>query len=119
MIDILQYNFHDKEIKSINLNSNNDFMDEIDILFIDEEDKILILKCKNCLQCKIEGNGWIVGKDSIRECEIREEIKAVNVVPRVFGSMIGTEFKEILINLNTSNTNIYIIANEILLDYIK
>lgn len=57
MIDINLYDFHDKKLESIFINSKTDFIDEIIIHIVDENELKLELKCIECSSCKISRNG--------------------------------------------------------------
>lgn len=107
--------YHDKFIKNIYINSISDFMDEIIIVLENEQGEIITLQFSDCIICKIDGRGWIAGKDSIREWVIKKGDEIKELVPKHIVKNQASEFKYIMINLNISNSSIEIVAKEILL----
>lgn len=118
MIDINSYYFHDKRIKNIFINSNTDFMDEIIIHIIDENKSKLELKCIKCCSCNISENGWIVGVDTIGYWCIKRGKDIQDMLPSFMPDEFRDKMQYLMLNLNTSNSVIEIIALDITLNYV-
>lgn len=118
MIDINLYDFHDKELKSIFINSNTDFMDEIIIHIVDENEMKLELKCIRCSSCNILGNGWIVRADTIGYWCIKSGKDIQDMLPSFMPDEFRDKMQYLMLNLNTSNSVIEIIALDITLNYV-
>ncbi len=113
MNSIKNFCFHNKVVKDINIKSNKDFMDEIIISFLEGNDKIIELKCMDCVICNIVGRGWITGKDSIYEWIFKEGEEIKDLIPSFIEDEHKKEFKYLMLNFNTTNTTIEIVAKKI------
>lgn len=118
MIDINLYDFHDKRLESISINSNTDIIDEIIIHIVDENKMRLELKCIDCSSCNISGNGWISGADTIGYWCIKNGKDIQDMLPSFVSDECRDKTQYLMLNLNTSNSVIEIVALEFILNYL-
>ena len=114
-MDIDKIDLYDKKIISINIVSYKDFFNIINIK-VEYQDDILIIQCKDCYSAKIDSNMYISGYDSIRFFSA-ENILIKQEISKYPQKNISIPLKKVYFNLNTSNSNIEILAKNIICYY--
>ena len=112
MIKLEEIDFHDKVVLNVKFESNNDFLDSISIIVLDKNKKYLI-ECNNCVKVVFNGNGWITGRDSIRELSYKQGEKILDEIPSFVPEQIKEQFIYLYLNFNVSNSELKIIAQKI------
>lgn len=112
-MNLNEYGLHDYIIKEICINSKKDFMDEVIIKLQDNCNHIYKIVCKESVFCNIKGNGWISGNDSVRNIDYKVGKECKEIIPNFIPDNIADKMKYIDINLNTSNSDIQILAKNI------
>lgn len=114
-MDSEKIDLHDEKLLSINMVSKAGFFDEI-IIKTEYQDNTLIIQCKNCYSAKLDCNLFISGCDTIRSFYMEDIIKEKNI-SNYPEKKISIPLKRIYINLNTSNSDIEILAKDIVCKY--
>lgn len=109
--DIQNINLHDEKILGIEIDSKEDFFNIIAIK-VKNNDKIMAIKCIDCYSADLNLNMYITGDDTIRFLKI-ENITVQRKVCNNPEEIINISLKKLIINLNTTNSNIIITAREI------
>lgn len=102
---------HDEKLISINMFTKADFFDEI-IIKTEYHNNTLIIQCKNCYSAKLDFNLFISGCDTIRELYM-ENVTIEQNISKYPEKRISIPLKKIHLNLNTSNSDIEILARDI------
>lgn len=111
MMEIEKIDLHDEKLLSIGMSSKSDFFDEITIK-VEYQDNTLVIQCRSCYSAKLDCNLFISGCDTIRSFYIENIIMEQNI-SKYPEKKISIPLKRIYINLNTSNSDIEILAKEI------
>lgn len=114
-MDIEKIDLHDEKLISINMGSKSDFFDEI-IIKVEHQNNVLIIQCTNCYSAKLDCNLFISGCDTIRSFYMENIIMEKNI-SKYPEKKISIPLKRIYINLNTSNSDIEILAKDIVCKY--
>lgn len=112
MLNLEEIDFHDKIVLNINLEANNDFLDKVSIIILDKN-KRYVIECNNCAKVIFIGNGWISGKDSIRELYLEREQEISEDIPSFIPVEKRKEFVCLNLNFNSSNSLLKIITQKI------
>ena len=109
--DIQNINLHDEKILGIEIDSKEDFFNVIAIK-VKYNDKKMAIKCTDCYSADLKLNMYITGDDTIRSLKI-ENITVQRKVCNNPEEVINISLKKLIINLNTTNSDIIITAREI------
>lgn len=112
MLNLEEIDFHDKIVLSINLETNNDFLDKVSIIISDKNTRYIV-QCNDCVKVIFNGNGWISGKDSIRELYIKQGQEIAEDIPSFIPIEKRKEFVCLNLNFNTSNSLLKILTPRI------
>lgn len=109
-MQLINYQLHDSIIEKICILSDKDFIDKVFIDILGVDNNYYRIMCEECIFCNIKSNGWIVGKDSIRNFDYKEGELCEGLVPSFIPDEIKRKVQYINVNMNTSNSNIEILA---------
>ena len=125
MLNLEKMSFHDVYILGININTKKDHFDQITLFLESSEfvsdfatDKV-ILKFRECYKANLQLQMWIEGKDSIRSFEVLEQsnlLLEAGKILKASGSQLVTKLKHFQLNLNTSNSTIDILAEDVIVE---
>jgi len=123
VIDLSSIELHDADIVGINLKSNCDSLDRIEIIlesiyFVDDfkTNKIMLIIDK-CYKAKLNMNSWISGRDVIINFFITEKsdwLESLIEINSSFGPK-NKKLKHLCLNTNTSSKIEFILTEDIII----
>lgn len=118
---IKEIDFHDAVLDKVSLESNSDFMDTIQMTMILHNDHRIKLTFQNCFSAGLELSMWILGDDSIRTWSFTPTKKQNDAIAKFIqsGPVCKKNFQFISFNLNKTDSNIEIIYQKVLINYLK
>lgn len=110
-MDIEKIELHDEKLISIFMSTKAGFFDVIEIT-VEYQERSLVIQCNDCYSAKLDCNLFICGCDTIRSFSF-EKINIEQMISKYPERKISIPLYKISFNMNTSNSNIEIIAKEI------
>ena len=110
-MDIKNIDLHDEKIISISMISKANFLDDI-IIKTEYQDGLLEMNCKDCYSAKLNCNLFINGCDTIRYFYVENTV-IEQVISKYPEKKTSIPLKRVFINLNTSNSDIEILAKDV------
>ena len=111
-MDVSKIELHDEKIIGINMVSDKAFFDIIYVK-VEYQDNVLIIQCKDCYSATLDFHMYISGCDTIRNF-IVENVIIEQIISKYPEQKMSIPLKKICFNLNTTNSDIEIIAKDIM-----
>lgn len=115
---IKEIDFHDAILDKVALESSSDFMDTIQITMTLHNQSRIKLTFQNCFSAGLELSMWIVGNDSIRTWSFAPTKEQNDAIAKFMQNGFIREkdkFQFINFNLNTTNSNVEIVYQKVLI----